>query len=198
MRLLDEYRTAPRDATHPIDDFVVLDAPPSIVVSAIERYLDVCGNILDIVVPVGDRSKTQSLAVDAKIVVDRESHRNRAIIGRFDDRLEVFFSLVGTQRSFFRGRFTVRPLGVRTELQLKGYFTLPSGLHELASYDGAREPEITHDTIRALLGDLKPVIETEYQTLISAYTPLRRIDSPGALCCTATRRLDTGVTPADR
>lgn len=177
MRLLHEYHDVAKSACHQIDEIVILDAVPSITVGAIERYLDVCGNVLDVVVPLGHRHRPEAIAIDAKIAVDRKSHRNKSIIGRFDDRLEVFLSLFGTRRPFFAGRFTVRPLGVQTELQLKGRFTIPPSLVQVASFGGTFDPEIIQETIRAFLRDLKPVIETEYETLKSAYAPLRRIDS---------------------
>ena len=176
MRLLHDFHVITKTAPHQIDEVVVLDAPPSIIVSAIERYLDVCENVLDVAVPIGHRHRPESIAVETKIDVDRTSRRNRALVGRFDDRLEIFFSLVGTRRPFFAGRFTVRPLGAQTELQLKGRFSPPPGLLEVASLGGAFDPEIVQETIRAFLNDLKPIIETEYQTLRSAYAPWRRVD----------------------
>lgn len=181
MRLLHDFHAISRAAPHHVDEKVILDAPPSIIVSAIERYLDVCKNVLDVAVPIGHRYRPEAIAVETTIAVDRRPCRNRAFVGRFDERLEVFFSLVGMRRPFFAGRFTVRPLGVRTELQLKGCFSPPPGLLEAASLGGAFDPEIVQETIRTFLNDLKPIVETEYRTLKSAYAPWRRIDVPSRL-----------------
>ena len=173
--LHDFHDVARRNHCYLVDETIRVDSPPSIVVRAIERYVEARGNVLDLIFPIEEAGRFGLSGFYARVVVKYEEHRNPAIVGRFDDRLVVRFALMGEREPFFNGRFTIRPLGTRTELQLKGHFAPPSELRSRASSSGIFDPGTVSLTMRIFLRELKAVVEAEFETFKDACRPLRTL-----------------------
>jgi hypothetical protein len=154
------------------DETITVDSPPSIVVSAIERYLQARDKLLDLIVPIDNARRFGLSALCASVAVEYEVHPNRAIMGRYDDRLVVRFTSMDTAEQFFNGRFTIRPLSGRTAMQLKGHFIPPPDLLARASSSGVFDSQSASLTIRILLRELKAVVEAEFQSFRAGCEPV--------------------------
>ena len=180
MTLLHDFRDVKKASQdYVVDELITVVSPPSIVLRSIERYFEARGNVLDIVLPIDVADRIGFSALYAKISVRHKERPNPAIVGRYDDRLVVGFSLVGDTEALFNGRFTIRPLGTRTELQLKGHFMLPSDLLARVRSSAMFEPPNLSLTIRIFLRELKAVVEAEFATFKVACRPV--------VCMKATR-----------
>lgn len=152
-----------------VDQRITIGSPPSIVLGAIERYFDTRRNVLNLIVPLKDIGELGTLALEEKVDVAHEAHPNKAFIARYDDRLVVSLSSKndGTHPTF-DGRFTIRPLGCRTELHLKGRYTTPTCPLDDAAPGIAFDEHVVGGTIRGFLEELKAVVETEFEMLKAA------------------------------
>lgn len=161
-RLLDSAKKSTSDPW--IIHSTTLSSPPSIVLEAIERYLKVRGNVLNLVVPVGKGEERGSMAFSCEVSVESEGHPNKAIIGRFDDRLELQWSARSASCPSFKGRLTIRPFGTGTELILKGQDQpLPDEFIFSARLGQGSFEHAMSAAEHSFLEQLKAVLEVEFE-----------------------------------
>jgi hypothetical protein len=167
MLLHDSHEVVTDNRCYMVNETITIASPPSIVVECMERYIEARGNVLDLIIPVDIAGRLGLSAFYARIVANYEEHCNPAIVGRYDDRLVIRFAFTGECEPFFDGRFTIRPLSTRTELQLKGRFSPPS---ELLARSASRilDPGAVSLTMRIFLRELKAVVEAEFDAFKAA------------------------------
>jgi hypothetical protein len=176
--LLHDFRDVARsNHCYLVDETIIVDSPPSIVLRAIERYVEAREKVLDLIVPMEETGRLGLSGFYASVVVNYEEHSNPSIVGRFDDRLVMRFTLMGEREPFFNGRFTIRPLGTRTELQLKGHFAPPPNLLLRRSSSEIFDLSKASLMIRIFLRELKAVVEAEFETFKDALRPVRTLRS---------------------
>jgi hypothetical protein len=137
-------------ASNLVDHAATVACAPSIALAGIERYFDVRGNTLDLVV-VLDEKRSSGLEAEYQVAVEYEPHPNRAHVGRHYDRIELTWRFQSETLPRFRGRLTIRPSGTKTVLVLKGSSEPPL--------------EIAHAAGRLLLQEFKAMLEKEFETL---------------------------------
>ena len=142
-----------------VDQTTVIACPPSLVLESIERHFKRRGNIVDLTVPVADFGECDTQALEGTVTVKYEAHPNKSFVGRYDDRVVFRWYPKGARLPRFSGRLTIRPLGMRTELTLKGQYRIPPGLRRRCA--GCR--------IQLLFETLKAVLETEFDALQRFY-----------------------------
>ncbi|MGH7659941.1 MAG: hypothetical protein ACRENA_03345 [Vulcanimicrobiaceae bacterium] len=129
---------------------VVVSVPPSLALEGIERYLCVRNNRLAITVPHKDSSESHALAMTCVALVVSHPHPNKALVSRFDDRIELEWHTDDASCSDLSGRLTIRPLAGKTELLFKGW----------CSFDDLMARRI----VRSVLEQFKDALETEFET----------------------------------
>ena len=130
---------------------VVVSAPPSLALEGIERYLRVRNNRLAITVPHEEFAETHAFAMTCVALVATHSHPNKAVVSRFDDRIELEWHTDDASCSDLLGRLTIRPLAGRTELLFKGR----CGFDDLTA----------RRVVRCVLEQFKVALETEFETV---------------------------------
>jgi hypothetical protein len=165
MNLLSDSRDYDGNRCCTVDEDIIVNASPSSVLNAVERYVDARHNVLDLIVPIRDAGRFGLYALYGKISVRYEAQHDESLLTHRKDRLSVEFRRFGEELPFFLGRFDVVTLGTKTHLQLKGHYTAPSEVVSLLSLGRVFDPAIVAMAMRILLQELKAVIEAEYQTL---------------------------------
>ena len=145
-----------------IDARIEVASPPSIVLEAIKRYLELQHNIIHLLVPLKDTDALGTVALESKVLIDHEPHPNRAMISRYDDRLVVRWKPLDGAGPSFEGRLTIRPQGTGTELHLKGCSVLPTQPINTYVPGAALDEHAAEAMIRSLLETLKSIIEAEF------------------------------------
>lgn len=133
-----------------VEHSITVACPPSNALAGIERYFEVRGNILDLLI-VLDEKRSIELVAEYHVAVEYEPQPNRLLVGRHYDRIELTWCLSPATLPAFRGRLTIRPSGTKTLLVLKGSSEPPL--------------EIGHATGRHLLHELKAILEKEFELL---------------------------------
>lgn len=167
MRLQERApaRRTKRCYKSPIEERIVVASPSSLALSGIEAHLN--NNTLDLTMPLRQLGLPTSLQLSREVSVTFVARPNRSLIGRRHDRLELRWTPQprGPYPSF-EGTLTVLPVGAETELVLEGGYTPPLG-HFGAAFDAWLGERIARATARALLQQLKTVLEREYSTVKS-------------------------------
>ena len=157
LRLITSKQDNRRDR---VDEHIDIDCPSSIVLRSLEQYFRIHGHILELTFPDKDGADPEALALIRTVNVDVEAHPTRTFLGRHDDRLDIRWHSANDLRLSFAGRFTIRPLGSKTELTLKGRYDPPFLALE-AMFHSVFEDSAAHAITRALLERLKTMLETE-------------------------------------
>ena len=165
-----------RDAAYEIDQKITVLCPPSIVLDAVGRYFTAQNNVIWLVVPLRCVGYNRKVALAIRALVEFESHPNKAVIARFDDRIVIGLTPADREGPHFKGRLTIRPRGSHAELALKGTCTAPAEFVDTFVWDVVFDSDLAEATIRFLLEELKRAVEAEFRELRSLNeptTPLR-------------------------
>lgn len=160
MNLLHDF-SHPTDSRgcSPVEETMAVSCPPSIALDGLTHYFTSRGDALGLVIPHRPPGAAGIVPLELAVHVDHEVHPNRAMIARYDDRLVVRFRT--TDREIFAGRITIRPLGSKTELHLKGHC---SGI----SFGSAEFSK----AIRTVLREIRATLEAQYAMLQAQPEPL--------------------------
>ena len=104
---------------------MTIDGPPARVLDGIARYFRSRDNVLDLVVPLKRVGEPGTLALERKVIVELEHHRDRLLVGQHDVWLSFQWRPEGDTRVSFIGRFIIRPSGSGTVVALKGEYQPP-------------------------------------------------------------------------
>ncbi len=155
----------PRDR---VDQHIEISCPSSIVLPSLERYFQAHGNFLELITSGKDGANPEALAFVRNITATVKAHPNKSFLARYDDRLDIRWHSAHDLRLSFSGRLTIRPLGVATELTLKGKYDPPFLALE-AMFRSVFDESAAQAIARALLEGLKTVLETEFALFNSCH-----------------------------
>ncbi len=151
-----------------VDLHIKIACPSSIVLRSLEQHFQVHGNALELILPEKDGANPEALAFVQNVAVEVKAHPNKSFLGRYDDRLDIRWHSAHDLRLSFTGRFTIRPLGIGTELTLKGKYD-PPFLSLQAMFRSLFDDNAAQAIARALLERLKAVLETEFALFNSCH-----------------------------
>lgn len=142
---------------------VTVSAPPSIAIAAIERFLHSRKNTLDLILPLKELGLPTELGIAREVQAEfLPNRRNKLMLGRKHENIELeWHALGGGPYPTFKGWITVRPLGTRTELELKGGYEPPLGAVG-AAFDAVAGNRIAHAAAKTLLAQLGRELEREF------------------------------------
>ncbi len=143
-----------------IEERMTIESPPPHVFDGIARYFRSRDNVLDLVVPLKRVGEPGTIALERKIIVELEPHRNRSIMGRYDDRLSFQWRPQGDTRLSFIGSFIIRPSGSGTEVVLKGEYRPPFEPLD-PSLGVVFDDQAAHATGRVLLEGIRAALGAE-------------------------------------
>lgn len=145
---------------YPIDERMTIDGPPARVLDGIARYFRSRDNILDLVVPLKRVGEPGTLALERKVIVELEHHRDRLLAGQHDVRLSFQWRPEGDTRLSFIGSFIIRPSGNGTEVVLEGEYQPPFESLD-PSLGVVFDDHAAHATGRVLLEGIKAALGAE-------------------------------------
>lgn len=163
--------------SYTVNERIAIASPPSIVLGAIQRYFDIQGNVVHLIVPLMQANAFGTIALEKKVLVAHEAHPNRALIGRYDDRVVIRWTPLEGAGPAFEGRFTIRPKGTGTELGLKGRCVPPTESLSLYVPGAVFDEHVAKAMILFLLEQLSAVVEAEFQACKAFSAPKRPIES---------------------
>lgn len=150
------------DETRPIlIERLEVSVPPSIALDGIERHLHVREGRLAVATPVKRDDEPRTLAITCLPLLTVHAHPNKALIARFDDRLEIAWDGDGPGCPSVWGRLTIRPLGTKTEMVFKGQYAWPV-LTSTHVSSPAEDEDAVRDVVRCILGQFKDALETQF------------------------------------
>lgn len=146
-----------------IEERITLESPPPQVFDGIARYFRSRDNCLDLVVPLKRIGDTGTLALEHKIIVEVEDHRDRSITGQDGDQLSFQWRPHDGASPSFIGSFIIRPSDNGTEVVLKGEYQPPFDCLD-SSLGVVFDDYAAHATGRVLLEAIKAALDAEGET----------------------------------
>ena len=159
-----------------IHESVLAASPPSVAVRGLERYIESKQNVLTLTVPLRSLGLPVELGISQSVCVKFTSEqRSPLTTGRRNEGISLQWEAEGGGPfPKFSGVLIIRPHSGQSELELKGSYVPPLG--EIgAAFDAVIGNKVATATVRALLENLKEVLEQEFAAFKEAVQqePLR-------------------------
>ena len=141
---------------------IVVNAPYSVALDALERRLRAKKNRLTLSVPLKALGLGGSFGLEQEVSVHFVSFRGHKGERRLHDEMQLTWDPTGgVPFPSFKGALKMHPLGSDTEMELNGEYTPPLGaVGEV--FDAVIGKKIAEVTANALLGELKEAIEVDF------------------------------------
>lgn len=147
-----------------INESIVVEAPYSIVLDALERRLAAVHNRIRLTVPFKSLGLPAPFGLEAEVDVSFVSLRGEKGRAQLHDEMQLHWEAVSGPYPRFDGAFTMQPVALQTELRLAGGYDPPMGFVGDA-FDAVIGAKIARATARALLEDLKGLLEADFATV---------------------------------
>ena len=144
---------------------IVIKAPYSVALDSLERRLRSKRNRITLLVPLKSLGLPTSFGFEAEVLVHFVSYRGHKGEKRLHDEMNLEWEPIGGGPfPSFKGSLKMHPLGVETEMELRGEYTPPLGpVGEL--FDAMIGKKLADATAAALLGDIKSSLEEDFATV---------------------------------
>lgn len=147
-----------------VNESIVVEAPYSVVLDALERRLAAVHNRIRLMVPFKSLGLPAPFGLEAEVDVSFVSVRGQKGQRQLHDEMKLHWDPVSGPYPRFDGAFTMEPVSPNTELRLAGAYEPPMGFVGDA-FDAVIGAKIARATARALLEELKGLLEADFATV---------------------------------